>query len=151
MYKRQVYLTGAWQDEQTGPQFTDMLDHFDQAPVKRFTLFNGRHPDGYTPLVLTRWYEFLEFFVHRKVPRLSAYLRAGAPEVFKENFGVSGLTFEPDRFTRFTDSQYGPALKAYEAEPPVRVLFESGAGGKVPGSPQARFETTFPSLSLIHI
>ncbi|HEY4378373.1 MAG TPA: CocE/NonD family hydrolase, partial [Acidimicrobiales bacterium] len=140
-----VYLTGAWQDEQTGPQFTDMLDHFTSAPVKRFTLFNGRHPDGYTPLVLTRWYEFLELFVHKKVPRIAPAIRAAAPEVFKENFGVAGLKFEPDRFAKFKDDQYAAVLKAYEAEPDVRVLFESGAGGKTPGAPIARFEASFPS------
>src|SRR5690606_20629087 len=58
-----VYLTGAWQDEQTGPQFADMLGNFDNAPVTRFTMFNGRHPDGYTPELLSRWHEFLELYV----------------------------------------------------------------------------------------
>ncbi|QXC61138.1 CocE/NonD family hydrolase [Aquihabitans sp. G128] len=140
-----VYLTGAWQDEQTGPQFADMLGNFTHAPVKRFTMFNGRHPDGYTPLVLTRWYEFLELFVDQEVPRIAPGLRAAAPSVFEDEFGVAGLNFEPDRFTKFADDQYDEALQAYEAEPDVRVLFESGAGGKVPGSPQATFETTYAS------
>jgi len=140
-----VYLTGAWQDEQTGPQFADMLGNFTNAPVKRFTMFNGRHPDGYTPLVLTRWYEFLEFFVDRKVPRLGAGIRAAAPEVFEEQFGVPDQNFEPDRFSKFTDDQYAAALKAYEAEPDVRVLFESGAGSKVPGAPVATYEKSYAS------
>ena len=141
-----VYLTGAWQDEQTGPQFGDMLGNFTQAPVKRFTMFNGRHPDGYTPLVLTRWYEFLEFFVDKKIPRLSAGIRAAAPTVLKENFGdVDGLNFEPDRFTRFKDDQYAQALAAYEKEPDVRILFDVGADANKPGSPVATFDKTYAS------
>lgn len=140
-----VYLTGAWQDEQTGPRFGTMLDRFTGTDHERFTLFNGRHPDGYTPLVLTRWFEFLEFYVHGKIPRLAPGLRAAAPPVFESFFGVPGLKFEDDRFTAFTDEQYDSALDRYEDEPKVRVLFENGAGGVAPGSPTARFEATFPS------
>ena len=47
-----VYLTGAWQDEQTGSRFALMLDDFTSAPHTRFTLFNGHHPDGYSPMVI---------------------------------------------------------------------------------------------------
>ncbi len=138
-----VYLTGAWQDEQTGPQFADMLGRFDNAPVTRFNLFNGRHPDGYTPLTLTRWYEFLELYVDQEVPRLEDGLRQAAPTFFADEFGVEGLSFEPDRFTEFDDDQYDEVLAAYEAEDPVRVLFESGAGGDAPGSPVAQFEQSY--------
>ncbi len=138
-----VYLTGAWQDEQTGPQFASMLDDFDSAPLTRFNLFNGRHPDGYTPLVLTRWFEFLELYVHEQVPRLAPGIRDAAPAFFEDAFGVPGLEFEPDRFADFADDDLEGVLAAYEAEPPVRVLFENGAGADDAGSPVARFEASF--------
>lgn len=138
-----VFLTGAWQDEQTGPQFGDMLGNFKNAPVHKFTLFNGRHPDGYTPEVLSRWYEFLEFYVDGVVPDLDEGLRAAAPAFFEDAFGVSGLAFEPDRFTQFAPDRYEEARAAYEAEPDVRVLFERGAGGDVPGAPVSVFERTY--------
>jgi predicted acyl esterase len=138
-----VYLTGAWQDEQTGPQFADMLGSFDKAPVKRFTLFNGRHPDGYSPLVITRWWEFLELYVDGKVPKLSDDLRKVAPGVLGGAFGSQGLGFEPDRFADFTADQYDQARQAYEAQPDVRVLFESGAGDAVPGNPVPTFERDY--------
>lgn len=140
-----VYLTGAWQDEQTGPRFATMLDRFRGTDQERFTLFNGRHPDGYTPLVLTRWFEFLEFYVHGEIPRLAPGIRAAAPGLFEAFFGVPGLAFEEDRFTDFTDDEYDAALSRYEDEPKVRVLFENGAGGVAPGSPTARFEASFPT------
>jgi len=138
-----VYLTGAWQDEQTGPQFADMLDQFENAPVKRFTLFNGRHPDGYTPWVLSRWYEFLELYVHDKVPHMPQAYRDIAPTIFEAQFGVPGLTFEPDRWTQFGADQYDEMRAAYEAEPDVRVIFENGTYGTVPGTPRGTFETTY--------
>lgn len=140
-----VFLTGAWQDEQTGPAFTDMLDHFDSAPVKRFTLFNGRHPDGFSPLVLTRWWEFLELYVAQRVPRMPDFVRTlGGPEFSKE-FDSEGLGFEPDRFPDFADDDLEGVLTAYEAEPDVRVLFESGGGNDQPGAPVARWEADFAS------
>ena len=138
-----VYLTGAWQDEQTGPQFADMLGNFDAAPLTRFTMFNGRHPDGYTPLVLTRWFEFLELYVHKEVPRLSDGIRSAAPLFFADSFGVEGLQFEPDRFADFADDDYEGVRTAYEREQPVRVLFENGAGAEEPGAPVATYEQSY--------
>jgi len=138
-----VYLTGAWEDEQTGSRFATMLDDFTNAPIRKFTMFNGRHPDGYTPLVLTRWYEFLQFYVAREIPRINPLIRLLGPAVFESIFGPKNLAFEKDRFGQFTD--FNKALTAYEAEPEVRVLFESGYGSDVTQSPISRYETTFES------
>ncbi len=138
-----VYLTGAWQDEQTGPQFSTMLDKFTSTSKKKFIVFNGRHPDGYSPIALTRWYEFLEFYVAKRVPKMPDLVRSVGGTEFSKEFGVSGLGFEPDRFPEFGPEDYAAALAKYEAEPLVRVLFESGGGGPEPGAPAARFETTF--------
>ncbi len=140
-----VYLTGAWQDEQTGPRFGTMLDEFTGTDHERFILFNGRHPDGYSPQVLGRWFEFLEFYVARRVPHVPEFVRAAAPVYFESAFGAPGLNIERDRFDAYSDAEYDEALAAYESEPQVRVLFENGAGGETPGAPEARFETTFDS------
>ncbi|MET0902143.1 MAG: CocE/NonD family hydrolase, partial [Acidimicrobiales bacterium] len=58
-----VFLASAWQDEQTGPSFADLLDRFDRAPVTRFTLYNGLHADGFAPQVLSEWKAFLDLYV----------------------------------------------------------------------------------------
>ncbi len=142
-----VFLAGAFQDEQTGAQFAGMLDHFDAASTAKFTLYNGRHPDGYSTLVLSRWFEFLSFYVTRAVPRLHLAVRAAAGEQFSDEFGVSGLDFEADRFLDFADDDYEGALAAYEAEDPVRVLFESGGHPDYePGAPIQRFEASFDTF-----
>ncbi|MBI3783860.1 MAG: CocE/NonD family hydrolase [Deltaproteobacteria bacterium] len=139
-----VFLTGGWQDEQTGSLFANLLDEFREAPTKKFLVFNGRHPDGYSPTAITRWFEFLEFYVAKRIPRIDALTRTLAPAAFEGFFHVKGLGFEPDRFPNYTD--YGQALAAYEAEQSVRVLFEvGGSSASVPGAPVARFEADFPS------
>lgn len=138
-----VYHTGAFQDEQTGALFADMFDDYDSAPVTKMALYNGRHPDGYSPLVLTRWFEFLEFYVHGRVPRIEPIVRAAAGAEFSSAFGAAGLGFEDDRFLDFDDDDYAGALAAYESEPQVRVLFENGAGHETPGAPLGRFEASY--------
>ena len=49
---------GSFQDEQTGAQFGTMLQSFDQTRMLKVMLGNGRHPDGYSPTHVFRWYEF---------------------------------------------------------------------------------------------
>jgi len=137
-----VFLSGAWQDEQTGPQFTDMLGNFTASEDANFTLFNGRHPDGYTPEVLSRWFEFLQFYLVEQVPNLDDGLRAASPTVFGDFFGTPDLEFAEDRFDQYLPDQYDAALAAYQAEPAVRVIFERGVGG-VTGSPIGLYETTY--------
>ena len=51
-------------------------------------------------------------------------------------FGTDQVTLPPDRFTGMT---YEEALAAFEADPPIQVLFEEGAAdGAVPGTPRCR-------------
>lgn len=133
-----VYLTGAWQDEQTGSRFALMLDRFSSSPHTRFNLFNGHHPDGYSPMVVTRWYEFLSFHVARRVPRVPELIRTFAPLQFAEVFGFS-TELEADRFDHLGDD-WESAYAAYLSEPRVRILFENGAGHEVPGATAHRFE-----------
>lgn len=139
-----VYLTGAWQDEQTGSRFALMLDAFTSSPHLRCNLFNGHHPDGYSPMVVTRWYEFLSFHVARRVPKVHELIRTFAPMQFADVFGFS-TDLEADRFDGFGDD-LDAALDAYLAEPPVRILFENGAGHEVPGATAHRFEVEVESF-----
>jgi hypothetical protein len=134
-----VFLTGAFQDEQTGPQFTSMIDQLTNAPVLRVGLWNGRHPDGYGPQNLNRWFEFLELYVARRVPVMNPLVRSVLPGLVAETFELDDVELEGDRFAGFGSDLAG-ARAAYEAEPPVRVLFENGAGADEPGEQRGTFE-----------
>lgn len=135
-----VYLTGSWQDEQTGSRFALMLNEFKSSPRAIFTLFNGHHPDGYSPMVISRWFEFLSFYVAKRVPQLHPMVRQLAPSQFEKRFKYVA-EIEEDRFGDLIDD-YEAALARYEAEPPVRILFESGAANESPGAPGHRYEAT---------
>lgn len=139
-----VYVTGAFQDEQTGAQFGAMLDDFDDARALRVGLWNGRHPDGYSPMNTLQWFEFLEFYVAERVPRVPDALRAaGVQNIIANEFGFNDAVLGPDRFVDEFGDDYEGALAAYEDEDPVRVVFGSGLGGNEPGEPGGVFEATF--------
>ena len=138
-----VFLTGAWQDEQTGARFATMLDQFTSTEREKFIVWNGRHPDGYGPMSITRWWEFLEFYVAQRTPYLNPLFRQVASEALSDAFRVPGLGFEPERFPR--GMMYEVALAQFEAEAPVRVMFEVGAEHPVPNAPVKRFEASFDS------
>ncbi|MCC5954143.1 MAG: CocE/NonD family hydrolase [Acidimicrobiia bacterium] len=150
-----VFLAGSWQDEQTGSRFGLMLDEFESVPPGQtnFLLYNGHHPDGFSPLVMSRWFEFLSFYVDRTVPELHPLVRIGGPIVLEDEFGAPGLEFEPDRFRDGNGGDplfggYEGALAAYEAEDEVRVLFEAGASPDFsdhPGAHRQRFVLELPS------
>lgn len=137
-----VFLTGAFQDEQTGPQFTSMLDDFDDADVLRVNMWNGRHPDGYGPANIMNWFEFLELYVADRVPVLNPIVRIGLAPVLADQFDLADIELGPDRFADFGADVEG-ARAAYEAEQPVRVLFESGIGANEIGEPGGTFALDF--------
>jgi predicted acyl esterase len=143
-----VYLSGGWQDEQTGSQFGHLLDEFgedvDPDLVTKFRIYNGRHPDGYTPTNLSRWLEHLMFYVAGEIPEIPQVVRDVAGDAFGDFLGVTDLEFDPDRWSGYSD--FGEALAAYEATPDVDLLWDFGAGMEaVPGAPVARSSTTLES------
>ncbi len=139
-----VFLAGAWDDEQTGPHFANMLNLFAKSPHAKFTLVNGNHTESLTPEIVLRWFEFIEFYVAGRIPHMPAAVRAGLPAYLSTVFGPV-QPIPPDRFDGY--SGYPGALAAYQAEPKVRVLFENGAGcpDVAIGAPCPTFETYFRS------
>lgn len=136
-----VFLAGAWQDQETGSHFAEMLGRFSPDIPLKVTLMNGQHQDSLGPAVLSQWIEFLDFYVAKEIPSVPAGTRALASAVLSRVFG-KGATLAPDRFTDQPD--YASALRTYESEPRVRVLFDVGTGG----SPMPAFSTTAPSFPL---
>lgn len=134
-----VFLAGAFEDEETGPFFFTLLDQFTSAPHKHLTVYNGVHPDGFAPQVVVEWKAFLDIYVAHKVPVISSTIRAIAPALF-ENFFQVTLPIPPDRFAMY--KTWEEAKAAWEAEQPIRALFEDGA--LVPlGGPEATFQMNF--------
>lgn len=136
-----VFLAGAWQDEQTGPFFFTLLDKFTGSPARRFTVYNGVHPDGFQPDVLTDWHAFLDLFVGDKLPTDDPLIRDLSPVLFNRIF-QAGLRLPNTRWGQF--DTYEDAKQAWLDEPELRAIFESGAGvADDPGAPKGRFEHSF--------
>lgn len=134
-----TFLAGALQDEQTGGEWPAMIDNFAPGVPLHVTMTNGTHSESFGPDVITRWAEFLDFYVARRVPSIPADVRANAALGYVRLAGTP-VELPPDRFAGETD--FDAALARYEAERPIRVLFDNGAGG-VPGAPIPGFEASF--------
>ncbi len=136
-----VFIAGTWQDEQTGGHFPTMIDKFTGSPHVYATLLNGTHTESLSLGVFGRYVEFLDLYVAKRVPSLDA-ARVIAPILAGSLTGVNGLTLPA--VNRFEGMSYEQALAAFEADPPVRVLFEEGAAdGQPAAAPLPRFEIGF--------
>jgi predicted acyl esterase len=151
-----TFLACQWEDEQTGGHCADLAEHFTGTERKWFTFSNGAHIDSLDPYTLNRLDDFLELFVARQAPiENKAILRAAAPIVYQSALGLpSG-----DHVTLPTDPiqekpKYAEALSAFTALPPIRVLFDNGAGAApsggttTPGNPYPGFEQSFSAFPI---
>jgi uncharacterized protein len=136
-----TFVAGAWQDEQTGGHFPTMLDRFTGTDHLYVTLMNGLHTESISPAVFPRFVEFLDLYVAERTPSL-AVARTLAPILSDGLFATTDVALPAT--DRFAGLAHREALAAFEAEPPVRVLFEQGAAdGYAPLTPLPRFEATF--------
>ena len=63
-----VFISGALQDEQTGPQWPVLLGAFPATTRVYANLVNGDHIDSTDPQIIGRWLEFLDLYVADRVP-----------------------------------------------------------------------------------
>lgn len=138
-----VFLAGAWQDEQTGGRFPDMLGHFTTDRLYA-SMVNGSHVESFTNLnICSRYLAFLDLYVAHRVPQATSSFVC--PLVASSVTGVQGLTMPKDSLD-FSGLDYDQALALFEAQKPFRVLFEDGAArGQPSGSPVSRYEKSFAS------
>jgi predicted acyl esterase len=136
-----TFVAGAWQDEQTGGHFATMLDRFTGTDHLYASLVNGLHTESIGPAVFPRFVEFLDLYVAERTPSLGG-ARLVAPVLAGGIFGTTDIALPAD--DRFADLTHEEALAAFEAEPPIRVLFEEGAADGFPArTPLPRFEAGF--------
>jgi predicted acyl esterase len=139
-----VFMACQWEDEQTGGHCPTLAAHMTGTQRKWFTFTNGAHIDSLDPETFNRWYDFLKLYVARQAPMDgSALVRGAAPIVYSAAMGIDGVNLPPDPIQQEPD--YASALAAFERQPPIRVLFDNGAGGD-PGHPLPGFEKSFPAL-----
>jgi predicted acyl esterase len=141
-----VFVSGALQDEQTGPQWTALIDAIPKTTPVYANMVNGGHIDSTDPQTISRWLEFLDIYVAREVPKQPTALDATILDQFT-GF-ASGVSSEaPLPAIRFTGDKSVAAARAdFAAQTPlVRVLFDNGAGAAGPGAIQSTYSADFAS------
>ena len=141
-----VFLACQWTDEQTGGHCPDLADEFTGTKRKWFTFTNGVHTDSLDPLTFNRWYDFLELYLARQKPQLTAGQKGLAPVIYQTVFGIPGVTLPDDPIQAEPD--YAAAKSAFEKLKQVRILFDNGAGSATPGQPYPGFERSFSRFPL---
>lgn len=144
--KSPIFLACQWTDEQTGGHCPALAQHFTGTNRKWFTFTNGTHIDSLDPATFTRWYDFLELYVARRAPHLSAARKSLAPVIFNLAMGVPGVSLPDDPIQ--AHATYASALAAFQRLPSVRILFDNGAGSGTPGAPVSAFEESFARFPL---
>ena len=137
-----IFISGAWQDEQTGSFFATMLKQLPKRRDVKVMLMNGVHSSPMEPEGLYQWIVFLDLYVGFRFPNPDRV--AGiAPIIYGSILepGAPTPPLPPDRYEH-ADGYYG-ALAQFESEPRVRVLMENGAGSSTPGLPAPRYELAF--------
>ena len=82
-----MFLVGALEDEQTGPQWPALITALSHDKNVYVTMLNGTHIDSFGPDTLSRWLEFLDIYVAGQVPTQNPFLNLLAPEVYAEATG----------------------------------------------------------------
>ena len=77
--KAKVFIAGAWQDEQTGGHWANMLDRFDDDTYVRALGQNGTHTESLDPTAILATIEFLDLYVGHRPPQVSPAVRVFAP------------------------------------------------------------------------
>ena len=143
--KAPVFMACQFTDEQTGGHCPTLASRFTGTSRKWFTFTNGTHVDSLDPETFNRWYDFLQLYVAQEAPVThAAAIRAGAPAIYQAAMGIPGVTLPRDPIQE--QPTYAAALQAFEALPPIRVLYDNGAGGSDPGQPYPGFEQSYASL-----
>lgn len=138
-----VYLAGAWQDEQTGGRFPELLDRFTGSPSVFATLTNGLHTESIIAgVTLGRYIAFLDLYVAQRVPSFgAAALIAPIATGALTSASVGFIGENP-----FEGLTYEEALAEFESQPRIEILFEQGArDGEVPLAPLPRWVEYFDS------
>jgi predicted acyl esterase len=138
-----VFLSGAFQDEQTGGQWPAIVSSLRSDPNVWVTMVNGTHTDSLGPGTISRWLEFLDIYVAQQVPTQSALLGTLAPMLYSQLASAPSAPPPPLQFTH--EPTVAAARKAFAAQPRVRVLMDNGGGDKGPGALQPVWQLQFPS------
>lgn len=136
-----VFMVGALQDEQVGPQWPALIGALSKDRHVYATMQNGTHGDSLDPDVLNRWIAFNDLYVAKTVPKspgaTASLVIAGIAD------SIGGSVTMP-KVPETTAKSYAAALAAFaSSEPRVTVNFDNGNSKAGAGRPQAAYSVGF--------
>ncbi len=139
-----VFLSGALQDEQTGPQWPSLINAIPKTTPLFANMVNGGHIDSTDPQTISRWLEFLDIYVADRVPAEPSPLAATILDEFT-GFASGVSSQAPLPAIRFTNAKTVTLARREFARqtPLVRVLFDNGAGAAGAGAIQSTYTADF--------
>jgi uncharacterized protein len=115
-------LVQTWQDEQVGSRASNLTERFAEDLEWRMLVTNGDHGEYYGSHVLPKIDEFLRFHLAQEIP--PSYEGGTVTE------WVPKTPRHPKKGQYVTRPEtYDEALARYNAEDPVQINWETGAGG----------------------
>ena len=129
-------IVGAWQDEQTGGAWGNMIGQFSDSTYVKIMAQNGTHIEPIAPENLKATFEHLAFFVKGERPNINVVLLNILINAAIEQL-LGGAEVPPGGELVFTPSEYDDAIRyptysaartAFLASPRVLVRFDNGAG-----------------------
>ncbi len=138
-----VFVSGAFQDEQTGGQWPAIIGALAHDPHVWATVVNGTHVDSLGPGTISRWIEFLDLFVADQLPTAPPILQTLTTQLYQ---GLAGAPSGPVPVLQYTHApSVSAARAAFEHQPRVRVLLDNGGGSAGPGALQPVWSADFAS------
>jgi len=128
-------LMESWQDEQVGSRATELIERFNDDLRWRGLFTNGDHGEYYGSHVYPAIKEFLRFYLAQEIPER---FQGGTVTEFDPDDGDGGNAnpAQPDPAPaagkgpwETRAETYEEALARYEAEQPLQINWETGAGG----------------------
>jgi predicted acyl esterase len=155
-----LFMACQWTDEQTGGHCPTLANKMLSGPNpdnKWFTFTNGVHTDSLNPAAYNKLFDFLSLYVAERPPFFNApIVKLSWPIAMQAIYGIDGpapgtppvtAMLPPDPIQLLPD--YGLAKAAFEEQPPIRVLFDNGAGDAAnPGWPYPGFEQSFEDFPI---
>ncbi len=129
-----TFLIESWQDEQVGSRATELVERFNNDLEWRTLFTNGDHAEYYGSHVRPQIDEFLRFYLAQEIPaRFQGGTVTETTFVPKhKNPNAAEKDEEKGKGTYVTTSRpetFEEALARYQAELPVQINWETGAGG----------------------
>ncbi len=139
-----TFMAGAFQDEETGGQWTSMVGSMSQDRHLFVTMTNGTHVDSLNSAIIPRWIEFLDIFVGDQLPTSAqgSLINTFSPELYQYLTGGAAIGTIPSLLYE-NEPSVAAARQAFEkGNARVTVLFDNG-GGNPPGQMAPEWQATY--------